>query len=169
MTMTSSQLTYVTRYFLLSTTMLFGKDWNPDGLVSSKLAYSEGFSYSYLQHCYVTGGSTGLGLELAKLLTQKGAHVSIVARNQERLDAALSQLEVYFSSINSAYVTIIFTQMHRQRASLPGSNYTLTPSPSTRPSIPLQRLLLHVSRTMEMRLTRFSLAPGLRTPCTSWR
>ncbi|KAJ7851035.1 oxidoreductase [Mycena olivaceomarginata] len=56
--------------------MLFGKDWNPDGL-----------------HCYVTGGSTGLGLELAKLLTQKGAHVSIVARNQERLDAALSQLE----------------------------------------------------------------------------
>jgi hypothetical protein len=82
-------------YFLLLTTMLFSKDWNPDGLVSSNLAYSEGFSYSYLQHCYVTGGSTGLGLELAKLLTQMGAHVSIVARNQERLDAALSQLEVY--------------------------------------------------------------------------
>ncbi|KAF7367857.1 3-ketodihydrosphingosine reductase TSC10 [Mycena sanguinolenta] len=56
--------------------MFFAKDWNPDGL-----------------HCYVTGGSTGLGLELAKLLTQKGAHVSIVARNQERLDHALTQIE----------------------------------------------------------------------------
>ncbi|KAJ6578198.1 oxidoreductase [Mycena capillaripes] len=56
--------------------MFFAKDWNPDGL-----------------HCYVTGGSTGLGLELAKLLTQKGAHVSIVARNQQRLDKALSELE----------------------------------------------------------------------------
>ncbi|KAJ7040038.1 oxidoreductase [Mycena alexandri] len=56
--------------------MFFTKNWNPDG-----------------QHCYVTGGSTGLGLELARLLTQKGAHVSIVARNQERLDEALSQLE----------------------------------------------------------------------------
>ncbi|KAJ6505368.1 hypothetical protein C8R45DRAFT_1181640 [Mycena sanguinolenta] len=51
-------------------------DWNPDGL-----------------HCYVTGGSTGLGLELAKLLAKKGAHVSIVARNQERLDNALAQIE----------------------------------------------------------------------------
>ncbi|KAF8208980.1 oxidoreductase [Mycena galopus ATCC 62051] len=56
--------------------MFFAKEWNPDGL-----------------HCYVTGGSTGLGLELAKLLTQKGAHVSIVARNQDRLDSALEQLE----------------------------------------------------------------------------
>ncbi|KAJ7130717.1 oxidoreductase [Mycena filopes] len=55
---------------------LFSKNWNPDG-----------------QHCYITGGSTGLGLELARLLTQLGAHVSIVARNQERLDQALSQLE----------------------------------------------------------------------------
>ncbi|KAJ7767637.1 oxidoreductase [Mycena metata] len=56
--------------------MFFTKNWNPDG-----------------HHCYVTGGSTGLGLEVARLLTQKGAHVSIVARNQERLDQALSQLK----------------------------------------------------------------------------
>ncbi|KAJ7635360.1 oxidoreductase [Roridomyces roridus] len=56
--------------------MFWSRSWNPDGL-----------------HCYVTGGSTGLGLELALLLVQKGAHVSIVARNQERLTAALAQLE----------------------------------------------------------------------------
>ncbi|KAJ6612283.1 oxidoreductase [Mycena sp. CBHHK59/15] len=46
-----------------------------------------------LQHAYVTGGSTGLGLSLALILASKGAHVSIVARNQERLDKALEALE----------------------------------------------------------------------------
>ena len=46
------------------------------------------------QHVYITGGSTGLGLSLAKILAKKGAHVSIVARNQERIDKALAQLEV---------------------------------------------------------------------------
>ncbi|RDB18310.1 3-ketodihydrosphingosine reductase TSC10 [Hypsizygus marmoreus] len=56
--------------------MFFSSKWNPDGL-----------------HTYVTGGSTGLGLSLAILLTKRGAHVSIVARNKERLDNALAQLE----------------------------------------------------------------------------
>ena len=46
------------------------------------------------QHVYITGGSTGLGLSLAIILTKKGAHVSIVARNQGRIDKALAQLEV---------------------------------------------------------------------------
>jgi len=48
---------------------------------------------NHVQHCYVTGGSTGLGLELAKQLTARGAHVSIVARNKERLEKALEDLE----------------------------------------------------------------------------
>jgi len=50
--------------------------WNPDG-----------------KHVYVTGGSTGLGLSLAEILIQKGAQVSIVARNKEKLDKALARLE----------------------------------------------------------------------------
>ncbi|EJD42259.1 oxidoreductase [Auricularia subglabra TFB-10046 SS5] len=50
--------------------------WNPDGL-----------------HCYVTGGSQGLGLEVALQLVGQGAHVSIVARDQGKLDAALRQFE----------------------------------------------------------------------------
>ncbi|KIK01665.1 hypothetical protein K443DRAFT_678203 [Laccaria amethystina LaAM-08-1] len=54
----------------------FSKKWNPDG-----------------KHVYITGGSTGLGLSLAIILTKKGAHVSIVARNQGRIDKALAQLE----------------------------------------------------------------------------
>jgi len=43
---------------------------------------------------YVTGGSSGLGLALSEILTRKGAHVSIVARNKENLDKALVKLEV---------------------------------------------------------------------------
>jgi len=46
------------------------------------------------RHCYITGGSTGLGLALAILLTKRGADVSIVARNVENLEKALAQLEV---------------------------------------------------------------------------
>ncbi|KAI9065506.1 oxidoreductase [Trametes sanguinea] len=45
------------------------------------------------KHCFVTGGSSGTGLALAVMLVQHGAHVSIVARNEERLQRALSQLE----------------------------------------------------------------------------
>ncbi|KII95145.1 hypothetical protein PLICRDRAFT_33979 [Plicaturopsis crispa FD-325 SS-3] len=44
-------------------------------------------------HCYVTGGSAGLGLALAIQLTKGGADVSIVARNEERLQKALEELE----------------------------------------------------------------------------
>jgi len=51
-------------------------DWSPKG-----------------QHCYVTGGSARLGLELAKLLTKAGAHVSIVARDKKRLQRALHELQ----------------------------------------------------------------------------
>lgn len=50
--------------------------------------------FPFLQHCYVTGGSAGLGLALAILLTKKGADVSIVARNEEQLEKALEKLEV---------------------------------------------------------------------------
>ncbi|KAG5649005.1 hypothetical protein DXG03_000354 [Asterophora parasitica] len=57
-------------------TMFSSKRWDPRG-----------------KHCYVTGGSAGLGLALAILLTKKGADVSIVARNEERLKQALEQLE----------------------------------------------------------------------------
>uniref|UniRef100_A0A0W0FBR0 3-dehydrosphinganine reductase n=1 Tax=Moniliophthora roreri TaxID=221103 RepID=A0A0W0FBR0_MONRR len=55
--------------------MFFKQKWNPSG-----------------QHVYVPGGSTGLGLSVAILMVQKGAHVSIVARNQANLDKALGIL-----------------------------------------------------------------------------
>ncbi|KZT21779.1 oxidoreductase [Neolentinus lepideus HHB14362 ss-1] len=45
------------------------------------------------KHCYVTGGSSGLGLALATILASRGAHVSIVARGQQRLEEAVKQIE----------------------------------------------------------------------------
>ncbi|KAI6000381.1 hypothetical protein F5J12DRAFT_845722 [Pisolithus orientalis] len=67
----------VTVVFLsLSSQMFFAKKkWDPKG-----------------KHVYVTGGSQGLGLALAKDLARKGASVSIVARTQSKLDAALKEL-----------------------------------------------------------------------------
>jgi 3-dehydrosphinganine reductase len=41
----------------------------------------------------ITGGSSGIGRAIARLLTQRGADVSIIARRQELLDEALSELE----------------------------------------------------------------------------
>ncbi|KDN51111.1 hypothetical protein RSAG8_00740, partial [Rhizoctonia solani AG-8 WAC10335] len=60
----------------VSSMSLFTQKWNPKD-----------------KHCYVTGGSTGLGLSLAKILVKNGAHVSIVARNQEKLNQAIMELE----------------------------------------------------------------------------
>ncbi|KAI0326049.1 oxidoreductase [Cubamyces sp. BRFM 1775] len=61
--------------------MFFSKIWDPRG-----------------QHCFVTGGSSGTGLVLAVLLVERGAHVSIVARNAERLKKALDTLEQHRQS-----------------------------------------------------------------------
>ncbi|TBU42593.1 oxidoreductase [Dichomitus squalens] len=56
--------------------MLFSKKWDPRG-----------------KHCFITGGSSGTGLALGILLAQRGAHVSIVARDKTKLDGALKKLE----------------------------------------------------------------------------
>ncbi len=41
----------------------------------------------------ITGGSSGIGLATAELLAQKGAHIWLLARNRERLQAALAEVE----------------------------------------------------------------------------
>jgi short-subunit dehydrogenase len=41
----------------------------------------------------ITGGSRGLGLEIARVMVQKGAHVVLVARSEDELDRALKDLE----------------------------------------------------------------------------
>ena len=45
------------------------------------------------QHVIITGGSSGIGQAAARLFTQRGAHVSIIARRQRPLEETLSALE----------------------------------------------------------------------------
>ena len=53
----------------------------------------------------VTGGSSGIGLETAKLFLEAGANVSICGRNQKRLEQAESELASKFSK-NQILVTL---------------------------------------------------------------
>lgn len=57
---------------------------------------------------YITGGSAGLGFSLAQLMAKRGAHVSIVARNEERLNKALASLEVRSLSLLANFVNILY-------------------------------------------------------------
>lgn len=77
---------------------MFSKTWNPDGKVRAFFGVHTTLRDGQ-QHVYITGGSAGLGLSVAQLLTKKGAHVSIVARNEEKLNKALATLEVSFLSL----------------------------------------------------------------------
>ncbi|MBI2425871.1 MAG: SDR family NAD(P)-dependent oxidoreductase [Candidatus Hydrogenedentes bacterium] len=43
----------------------------------------------------ITGGSSGIGLEMARILAKEGAQLALVARGQERLDAAQEQLTAH--------------------------------------------------------------------------
>lgn len=49
-------------------------------------------NYVQNQVVIVTGGSSGFGLEAARLLLSMGASVAVTGRNRERLDAAAAQL-----------------------------------------------------------------------------
>ncbi|KAJ6485110.1 oxidoreductase [Mycena vitilis] len=65
-----------TVFLLALSSMFFSNKWTPRG-----------------KHCYITGGSSGLGLALAILLTRNGADVSIVARDEAKLRSALDEME----------------------------------------------------------------------------
>lgn len=42
---------------------------------------------------YITGGSSGIGLAIARLLARKGAHLALLARNESGLTAARTEIE----------------------------------------------------------------------------
>lgn len=48
----------------------------------------------YGKHVVVTGGSSGIGLNIATECAKRGANVTIIARNEKALNAAISLLEI---------------------------------------------------------------------------
>lgn len=59
------------------------------GILSSRLTRNHFYSG---KHVLITGGSSGIGKELASVLVAAGASVTLVARNRERLDDTAQQL-----------------------------------------------------------------------------
>ena len=51
------------------------------------------------KHVFITGGSKGLGLEMAKEFVRRGCDVSILARNQSDLLSALEELKALKKSL----------------------------------------------------------------------
>ncbi|KAI5449447.1 3-dehydrosphinganine reductase [Naganishia albida] len=58
------------------------------------------------KHCYVTGGSSGLGLALSEYLASQGAHVTIVARDVKKLEEAKLRIETHRTSESQKIVSI---------------------------------------------------------------
>jgi short-subunit dehydrogenase len=56
------------------------------------------------RHVLVTGGSTGIGQAAAEMLAKQGAHVSLVARSQPKLDAAQAQIQAAIGGGSTARV-----------------------------------------------------------------
>lgn len=44
------------------------------------------------RHLFITGGSSGIGLRVAERFAESGAHVSILGRSREKLDAAVGAI-----------------------------------------------------------------------------
>lgn len=55
---------------------------------------------------YITGGSSGIGLETARLLAKKGAHLVLIARNQEKLESARRKIEQSRRNAHQKVITI---------------------------------------------------------------
>jgi uncharacterized oxidoreductase len=74
----------------------------------------------------ITGGSAGIGFEIARLLTEKGNHVIITGRNEERLHNAASKLNnvtAITSDVTSEKDVMVLTQ--RLEAEFPELNIVI--------------------------------------------
>jgi uncharacterized oxidoreductase len=66
----------------------------------------------------ITGGSAGIGFEIAKLFSQKGNHVIITGRDEQRLAKAAAQLQnvtaIQFDVTDKASVEAITARLHKE-------------------------------------------------------
>ena len=58
-------------------------------------------------HAIITGGSSGIGKAIAKLLASQGADISIIARDRTKLDSAKKEIET--ASINPEQIILTIT------------------------------------------------------------
>lgn len=58
------------------------------------------------KHCYITGGSSGLGLALAEGLARKGADITIVARDVKKLEQAVERIKAQTTSPTQKIIQI---------------------------------------------------------------
>ena len=61
------------------------------------------------KHVFITGGSSGIGIETAKEYIKRGANVTIAARNKEKLAEAVKTLELYEFSVAKQRPKIVST------------------------------------------------------------
>ena len=89
---------------------------------------------------FITGGSSGIGLAVARLLVSGGSHVVIFARGRDKLDEALSLLEKERCSEKQIIgrmqmdvsVNDVPAELVTEEAKFKGHQYILSPDMGTR-------------------------------------
>ena len=74
---------------------IFGVDFA--GILLTEIVHQiRAWKYSFAgKHVVITGGSSGLGLEMAKQIASESATVTIIARNQTQLEKAKDEITSY--------------------------------------------------------------------------
>ena len=77
---------------------IFGVDFA--GILLTEIVHQiRAWKYSFAgKHVVITGGSSGLGLEMAKQIASESAKVTIIARNQTQLEKAKDEITSYCQS-----------------------------------------------------------------------
>lgn len=80
---------FLTRKTTEQVTQAITGETQPQTMEEFKMNLQRNF---YKKYVVITGGSSGIGLSLAKQLASAGAHILLVARGQEGLDKAIEEL-----------------------------------------------------------------------------
>jgi 3-oxoacyl-[acyl-carrier protein] reductase len=70
----------------------------------------------------VTGGSSGIGLEIAKQLTEQGATVLITGRDEEKLKRASKEIGAFYAVADAANENQVITAFEHAKSVLNGFN-----------------------------------------------